>query len=117
MKVIEKKLTAAIQTRKTVNLGNTLVTATDSGFVVTLHGNEIARLTGSFLRLSSCGWRTSTTKSRLNAILHAVGFSGGVSQKSFSWSLWQNTNAMAGRSVCPSMPFDDGMEIVLPSCV
>lgn len=90
---------------------------------VYLHGNLISReergRIGSprsghaVLRLSSCGWRTVTTKSRINAVLRALDFNGGVYQTKRVWHLWQNPGSMQGRAVCPSMPFSDGMEIYL----
>lgn len=113
MRKIEQKMAEAIKAGKSFKAGNTAVFTTDCGFVVQLHGNEIARLTGSFLRLSSCGWRTATTKSRLNAVLQAVGFPGSVYQHKHVWNLWRQPASLAGRSVSPSMPFDDGMEIIL----
>ena len=114
MRKIEQKMAEAIKERRSFKSGNTAVfTTPDNDVVVQLHGNEIARLTGHFLRLSSCGWRTATTKSRLNAVLQAVGFPGRVGARDFDWRLWRNPGSMAGRSVCPSMPFDDGMEIIL----
>lgn len=114
MRKIEKKMAEAIKERRSFKSGNTAVFITPhNDFVVQLHGNEIARLTGHFLRLSSCGWRTATTKSRLNAVLQAVGFPGSVYQHKHVWNLWRHPGSMAGRSVCPSMPFDDGMEIIL----
>lgn len=58
--------------------------------IVRLHGSRIARIFPADRRmmLSSCGWQTATTKSRLNAILTGLNFSGGrVYQEDFEWYL------------------------------
>ena len=51
------------------------------------HGHNIATLdhTTNALRLSSCGYETVTTKSRLNAILEEVKYGCRVFQKQFEW--------------------------------
>ena len=113
MRKIEREMASAIQAGRSWKSGNTRVDVQDGSTVVSLHGNEIARKTGSVLRLSSCGWRTVTTKSRINAVLRALDFNGGVYQTKKVWHLWQNPGSMQGRAVCPSMPFSDGMEIYL----
>lgn len=113
MRKIEREMVAAIKDGKNWQKDNTRVDVQGDSVVVSLWGNEIARKTGSILRLSSCGWRTTTTKSRLNAVLQACGFHGGIFQTKRVWRLYQNPAAMAGRSVCPSMPFDDGMIVIL----
>jgi hypothetical protein len=69
--------------------------------VVKLHGNKIARIFPSTRRmiLSSCGWQTNTTKSRLNAILSGLNFFGGrVYQEDFDWYIGDRD-------------FVDGMEV------
>ena len=54
---------------------------------VYLHGHNIATLDHSTnaLRLSSCGYETVTTKSRLNALLEEVKYGCKVFQKQFEW--------------------------------
>lgn len=113
MRKIERMMADAIRERRSFQCRNTRVDIQGDEVVVSLHGNEIARLRGSFLTVSSCGWRTSTTKSRLNAVLQAVGFQGSVYQTKRQWFLWQSPSAMRGRAVSPSMPFDDGMVILM----
>lgn len=55
---------------------------------VYLHGHEIAQVEDLNIRVRHCGWRTNTTKSRLNAILRTFGtFKDGVYQKDFTWYL------------------------------
>jgi hypothetical protein len=110
MRKIEEKMAAAIREGREWREGNTSVQFTADGqFSVRLHGNEIAWGTTKAVRLSSRGWHTSTTKSRLNAVLQAVGFPGSVYQTKGEWKLWQSPASMAGRSVNPSMDFHDGI--------
>ena len=52
---------------------------------VKLHGHTIARIfPGDRMILSSCGWETKTTKSRLNTILHHYN-KPGIYQERFVW--------------------------------
>ena len=54
---------------------------------VYLHGHQIAALDHNTrsLKLSSCGYETVTTKSRLNAILEELRYGCKVFQKHFDW--------------------------------
>ena len=83
--------------------GNTAVSVRHNGIygnftyertvVVELHGNVIAEFDSALcghrscrgLKLSDCGWQTSTTKSRLNALLGAFREGSGIYQKQFEW--------------------------------
>ncbi len=60
---------------------------------VYLHGHQIATLDhhSNALKLSSCGYQTNTTKSRLNALLSEFKYGCKVFQKQFDWYL-QNVN-------------------------
>ena len=60
---------------------------------VYLHGHQIATLDhhSNALKLSSCGYETNTTKSRLNALLSEFKYGCRVFQKQFNWYL-QNVN-------------------------
>jgi hypothetical protein len=78
MRKIEKQMIKAIRERKNWKSGNTNVNVTSDGKMVDvfLHGNLIATVTDCPLigerevMLTSAGWRTNTTKSRLNAICY-----------------------------------------------
>ena len=73
---------------------------------VRLHGNLIARIGDGFMQLSSAGWETVTTKSRLNALLRDGVFNGtgcSIFQKDFYWYL---NSAETG-----TVDFVDGMII------
>jgi len=54
---------------------------------VYLHGHQIATFDHNLkaVKLSSCGYETVTTKSRLNAILEEVKYGCKVFQKNFDW--------------------------------
>ena len=54
---------------------------------VLLHGHNIATVDHNTqaVKLSSCGYETVTTKSRLNAILEEVKYGCKVFQKNFTW--------------------------------
>ena len=58
-----------------------------------LHGHLIATFDHNLkaVKLSSCGYQTVTTKSRLNAILEEVKYGCKVFQKNWDWYL-QNVN-------------------------
>ena len=83
--------------------GNTAVYVQHRGFkhefgyerivVVEFHGNVIAEFDSALcghrdscgLKLSDCGWRTPTTKSRLNALLMAFTEGSEIYQKQGQW--------------------------------
>ena len=57
-----------------------------------LHGHQIATVDHNLkaVKLSSCGYETRTTKSRLNAILEEVKYGCKVFQKQFNWFVSYN---------------------------
>ena len=87
MRKIEMEMQTAIRNRKDWQKANTSVDFDQEGFMtVRLHGNRICEMTPSGdLTLSSCGWSTPTTKSRLNAILDCFLHGVGIYQKDFEW--------------------------------
>lgn len=91
---IEKDLVSAIRGKRNWGGGNTIVTHDAGGTRcrVYLHGNLIAVIDylTKTARLSSARWRTSTTKSRLNAIMTALNISGGIKQKNRVWYRYRN---------------------------
>ena len=85
MRQIEQNLINAIRGKnKAWSKGNTTISYNESTetYDVFLHGNKIASIDydDREVRLSSCGWRTNTTKSRLNAILTALRADGYIRQ-------------------------------------
>ena len=73
MRKIEAQMCHAVRQRYEFAKDNTAVSIDRSGerpvAEVRLHGNLIARIGDGFMQLSSAGWETVTTKSRLNALL------------------------------------------------
>jgi len=81
-------MNAAITNKVDWKLKNTEVQFIDGVSFVFLHGNKIAEVGDNFLRLFDGGWQTTTTKSRLNAILQEHGLPGEcVFQKNWTWFL------------------------------
>ena len=102
MRKIETQMNAAITNNVNWQSGNTSVTFdADTGeSKVYLHGNHIADVGETYIRLFDGGWQSNTTKSRLNAILKEHGESGdGVFQKNFDWFVSMNT--AQGISIVP----------------
>jgi hypothetical protein len=85
MRKIERLMNAAITSEKDFTLDNTHVTTKDGVTFVFLHGNNIAQIGDTWLRLFDGGWQTVTTKSRLNAILSVHGAGERVFQKNHEW--------------------------------
>ena len=87
MRKIEKQMQDAIRNKVNWSSGNTTVFNDNEGNqFVTLHGNLIAQISNfGDIKLSSCGWQTVTTKSRLNAILDTFLSGIGGYQKDFVW--------------------------------
>ena len=67
--------------------GNTTVVQNRDDMDVFLHGNHIATVCkiSMDLRIFDGGWRSNTTKSRLNALLEEFADSYKVIQKDFTW--------------------------------
>jgi hypothetical protein len=73
----------------------------DASYVY-LHGNHIATIGDTFLELYTCGYRTVTTKSRLNAILKEHGNGARIFQHNFEWVVIDTDNN-------DPIPFTEGM--------
>jgi hypothetical protein len=88
MRKIESLMNAAILNRKDWSLDNTRVEYEEGNEVsrVYLHGHKIAEIGKGYITLHHCGWKTKTTKSRLNAILSKNGTGNeSVYQKNHAW--------------------------------
>lgn len=74
MRKIEAEMIAAIRAHRSWKSGNTQVQISpeDNTAHVYLHGNLIATECSRGWMMCDCGWQTTTTKSRLNAILLAL---------------------------------------------
>ena len=91
MRKIETQMIEAIENQLNWQYANTQVSnqelASDGTVVsvVKLHGHKIAEIGDTFIRLFDGGYQTTTTKSRLNAILKGFGNLEHVYQKNFNW--------------------------------
>ena len=94
MRKIEQQMNAALANSKNWQSGNTSVHYNEENntSIVRLHGNKIAVLGDDFLEIFDGGWQTTTTKSRLNAIIDRFcnGVTDGVFQKDYQWFIRDN---------------------------
>ena len=104
MRKLEKAMNTALRNKSNWGNSNTSVFFYPSENVseVRLHGNLIAWYdhTKQSIGISSCGWETVTTKSRLNALLYETFTGNKIIQKDFTWYVQPFT----GKKV----PFYDG---------
>jgi hypothetical protein len=106
MRKIEQQMNAAIAASKDWKKDNTEVIycATDDTSIVKLYGHIIAIIGETWMQIFDGGHQTTTTKSRLNAILRAHGIgSECVFQKYYTWFF---RDAEGG-----TIPFFSGMRL------
>ena len=98
MRKLEKQMNFALSNKSNWSGSNTSVSYNESTNCsqVYLHGHQIATLdhNNQALKLSSCGWQTVTTKSRLNAILDEIDYGCKVFQKNFDWFVSYNNQTV-----------------------
>ena len=95
MRKIEQQMNNAISNNANWQSGNTSVhfNEEENLSIVRLHGNKIAEVGDTFIRLFDGGWQSNTTKSRLNAILSEHGDLGDrVFAKNFDWFVSMSTD-------------------------
>ena len=89
MRKIERQMNFAVSNKTNWSKSNTQVCYNDSTNCssIYLHGHQIATVdhNTNAVKLSSCGYETVTTKSRLNALLSEVKFGAKVFQKNWNW--------------------------------
>ena len=88
MRQIERDMLSAIKLGKCWRKANTEVYTNDNNAsLVYLHGNHIATVTYNKVSIFDGGWRTNTTKSRLNAIINSLcdSYTCCVYQFAFEW--------------------------------
>ena len=89
MRKIESQMNQAIKNGSDFRKDNTTVVNIRGNSFVYLHGNHIATVTrtyaGDSLQIFDGGWRSNTTKSRLNAVLDVFVSGMGIFQKDFTW--------------------------------
>jgi hypothetical protein len=103
MRKIEIQMNQAVQSGTDFNQANTSVHHHEGVAIVRLHGNKIAEIGDDFMTLFDGGWQTTTTKSRLNALMSEFCNPGEcVFQKAYQWFIKAN-----GITV----PFQSGMKL------
>ena len=107
MRQIEREIVSAIRNRvDACGMGNTTITYNKHTKThdVILHGHNIAQINYKerWVRLSSCGYLTNVTKSRLNCVLNGVGSCKCISQKKYKWYIG---------NYCTTEDFKDGMKV------
>ena len=94
MRKIEQQMNNAIQNNLNWQSANTSVhfNEEENVSIVRLHGNKIAEVGDTFIRLFDGGWQTNTTKSRLNALIDRFcnAVTDGVFQKDYCWYIRDN---------------------------
>ena len=96
MRKIEAAMVNAVNNGRDWRSGNTSVDVTDHGITVRLHGNKIAEVDreAGICWITDAGWQTTTTKSRLNALLRGcVDGRACIHQKDFIWYLTRGLDA------------------------
>ena len=111
MRQIERQMNFALSNKGNWSGSNTSVSYHPSENLseVRLHGNLIAWLdhTKQTLALSSCGWYSNTTKSRLNALLSEFTYNGlSLVQRNWTWFL--RDNDFTNKAL---VPFVSGMTV------
>ena len=107
MRKLERQMNFAISNKGNWAGSNTQVNynSNTNCSSIYLHGHQIATYdhNTNAIELSSCGYETVTTKSRLNAILEEVKYGCRVFQKNFEWFVSYNNQTES---------FWDGMILV-----
>ena len=100
-------MNAAISRSVDWKCDNTEVVNINGVSFVYLHGNKIAEVGDTFIRLFDGGYQSHTTKSRLNAILQTHGLGGErVFAKNYTWFV----NLMTSGGLAP-VPFFSSMRL------
>jgi hypothetical protein len=102
MRIIEKQMNQAISTETDWKKDNTQVINIEGVSFVYLYNNLIAMVGDTWLELFDGGWKTDTTKSRLNAILQEHGNGEYIFQKNFEWIVYTNQT---------NVPFNNGIKL------
>ena len=111
MRKIEKQMCAAVQSNKNWQSGNTSVHFDpETGVsVVRLHGNKIAEVSDTDMKIFDGGWQSNTTKSRLNALCSEFCIAGeGVFQKDFAWFVRLFDKTITGENTFKVVDFESG---------
>ena len=103
MRKIEIQMNQAVQSGNDFSLANTSVHHHEGVAIVRLHGSKIAEIGDDFMTLFDGGYQSTTTKSRLNALMQEFCSPGeGVFQKAYQWFLKANG---------VTIPFESGVTL------
>ena len=103
MRKIEIQMNQAVNSGTDFRLANTTVSHHEGVAVVRLHGNKIAEIGDDFITLFDGGYQSTTTKSRLNALMTEFCSPGErVFQKAYQWFLKANG---------VTIPFESGVTL------
>jgi len=112
MRKIEREMIQAIIEGRDWKKANTEVITSPAYARVYLHDNCIAEYSyckDLKLSINHCGWKTNTTKSRLNSLIQFVlGGTCHLGQRNFEWCLFKTTSKDADTYVTTSTPIPDG---------
>ena len=111
MRKIETQMIAAIHNNQNWSNANTTVhfNEEENVSVVRLHGNKIAEIDDNSMTIFDGGWRSVTTKSRLNALCDEFCISGeGVFQSNFLWYVRKFVGCINGQNVYKTEDFVSG---------
>ena len=107
MRKLKRQMNFAVSNKANWAGSNTSVSYNDSTNCssIYLHGHQIATVDHNLkaVKLSSCGYETRTTKSRLNALLQEVKYGCSIFQKNFDWFVKYNDEVAS---------FCDGMILI-----
>lgn len=78
----------------------TNIQTTNGTTVIRYHATDVVSFDAALIRLNSGGWRTSTTKTRMNQASHQFDLKYSVFQKDYAWFVEYN-----GQKI----PFEDNM--------
>ena len=94
MRKLERQMNFAVSNKGNWSGSNTQVNynSNTNCSSIYLHGHQIATVDHNLkaVKLSSCGYQTVTTKSRLNALLEEVKYGARVFQKNWDWFVSYN---------------------------
>ncbi len=72
------------QTHK-IGKGNTTIKTVNGETIITFHWTEVVKFNDKTITLNSNGWKTNTTKNRMNQTSNQFDLGFIVTQKDFSW--------------------------------
>lgn len=86
MRKVTEKMANALKDMRITSSGNTEIRRVNTHDIgLYLHSNPIAAYNGKELKVMDAGWRTNTTKERLNGILQVFGIEGAIFQYNGEW--------------------------------